>query len=166
MSFGKIIFPILMQFFAFRKSDSGLSSQALLLNAITATFKKEISGIILKVAFGLVATGVLIYSLVTLGQYFHAYLLKFESGILLSVLFFIFLSGTCIFAVFKLFYEKKDQTDPFESLFSKSDEKNLGIQKIFANFMDGLNNGMSKAEESSSSDKAEEADYKHSGTTH
>ena len=167
MSFSKLFMPILMQYFTSRTNDSGLTTQAKFLNAVTDTVKKEISELILKIVFGLVATGVLIYSLVILGQHFHAYLLLYNNGPLLAVLFFTLLAAACVFVVFKLFYQKQTSKDPFEFLLSK-DQKQFSVEKIYNNFMSGLTDGLREhqVEEKTSHKNIEAADFKYSDTTH
>lgn len=149
MSISKLFFYILIPFFLGRKGNTGISAQSLLLKTVTKILKKEISGIILKMAFALVATGLLIYSLISLGQYLHEYLLSYENGIAFSVMFFSLLSVVCVLLIFKLFYEKASQPvshpDIFESLFSESSEKfsaEKTLEKIYNNFIEGLDIGM------------------------
>lgn len=167
MSFSKLIMPILMRYLTNRASHSGFTTQAKFLSAVTDVVKKEISELILKIVFGLVATGVLIYSLVILGQHFHAYLLLYNNGPLLAVLFFTLLSAACVYVVFKLFYQKHTSTDPFEFLLSK-DNKHFSVEAIYNNFMSGLTDGLREhqAEEKTSHKKIEDADFKYSDTTH
>ena len=167
MSFTKFILPIIMQFFSSRNSDTGMSSQALFLKAVTVTVKKEISGLILKIAFGLVATGVLIYSLVMLGQYVHTFLLLYNDGVLFSVLFFSLISIICVFAVVKLFYQKETAKDPFEA-FSLTGNSGFSLEKIYSNFMTGLHTSLeqNEAEQSASTKKNEADNYIYPDTAH
>ena len=166
MSFSKYILPILMQFFTSRNNDSGLSSQSLFLKAVTTTVKKEISGLILKIIFACVVTGVLIFSLIILGQHFQTYLLLSNNGILFSVLFFSLVAIACVFAVVQLFNQKAPLQDPFE--FLAKGEKHFSISTVYNNFMDGLADGLSEeqTEEFANSKKTEEPKYKYSGPIH
>ncbi len=168
MFFNKYIVPILTHFFKTRRQNSNMNSQASLLNIATETVKREISKIILKIVFGLVATGVLIYSLIVLGQHLQFYLLVYENGPLLSVLFFSILAVVCALILFKLFHKKETEEDPFSKIFS-SEEAKFRIGKIYENFISGLADGIreSNATEKRQKEKIanfEDADY--SDTTH
>lgn len=167
MSFGKLIMPIILRYLTNRANDSGFTAQAKFLNAVTDTVKKEISELILKIVLGLVATSVLIYSLVILGQHFHAYLLLYNNGPLLAVLFFVLLSAACVFTVFKLFYQRQTSTDPFEFLLSK-DQKHFSVENIYNNFISGLADGLREhqTEEKTSHKNIEDTGFKYSDTTH
>lgn len=167
MSFSKYLLPIILQFFSSRINNSNLSSQTVMLNALTDTLKKEISGYILKVVFGLVATGVLIYSLVVLGQHFQTYLLLYNNGPTFSVLFFSLLAVVCVFTVFKLFYKKETSKDPFAAAASK-EEKQSNIRAVYSNFMSGMVDGLREGHEEKSRHKQiDDRDYnKYSDATH
>lgn len=146
MLFSKYILPIVSHFMAARGQNSHLSTQASMMHAVTDTVKKEISRLFLKIVFGLVATGVLIYSLIVLGQHAQYYMMLYDNGPLLSVLFFILVSALCAFILFKLFHKKEAEEDPFSSIFS-SDETKFRLGKIYANFMAGLAEGLQEAPE-------------------
>ena len=168
MFFNKYLLPIVSHFYKTRRQNSSMSSQASLINIVTDTVKREISRIILKIVFGLVATGVLIYSLIVLGQHLQFYLLVYENGPFLSVLFFSLLAIGCAFILFKLFHKKETEGDPLSKLFS-SDEAKFRIGKIYENFISGLADGIreSNAAEKREQEKIasfEDTDY--SDTTH
>lgn len=153
MSFGKVIFSTFLKFFSDRNKNSILNSQALFLDAILAAVKKEISDLILKISVALVAVSVVIYSLIVIGQHFHAYMLIYEKGILFSVLFFSLLAIGCGFIIFKLFYEQDYRQNIFETLFSKKNSQNFNFEKLYTLFIEGLNEGLSAGEYEGSSKK-------------
>lgn len=167
MIFSKYLLPILSHFFSARSHKLKLSMQASVLNAVTDTVKKEISRLFLKIVFGLVATGVLIYSLVVLGQHLQFYLLLYDNGPLFSILFFSALSVVCMFLLFKLFYKKVAEEDPFSTLFS-TDEAKFRLGKIYENFMSGLADGIRQQSESEkpSNKKIDESNKNLSETVH
>lgn len=142
MPISKYVLPIVSNFLRARNQSSKSSSQSTMLKVVTETVKNEISKLILKIVFGLVATGVLIYSLIVLGQHLQFYLLLYDNGTILSVFFFSIVSVVCVFLLFKLF-SKKDvaEEDPFSKLFS-GDEAKFRLGKIVEQFMAGMAEGM------------------------
>lgn len=159
MPFSKVITSFFVKYFVNRSKDSLLNSQAAFLDMALAAIKKEITDLIFKIAMASVAVGVLIYSLIVLGQHFHAYMLIYEKGTLYSVLFYSLLSIACAFIVYRLFYDQKNPYNIFESFFLQKKEKNINFEKIYSLFLDGLSEGMgaSKSEEWEEQKKADES---------
>lgn len=153
MSFSKVIFSTFLKFFSDQNKNSILNSQALFLDAILAAVKKEISDLILKISVALVAVSLVIYSLIVIGQHFHAYMLIYEKGMLFSVLFFSLLAIGCGFTIFKLFYEQDYRQNVFETLFSKKKSQNFNFEKFYTLFIEGLNEGLSAGVHEDSSKK-------------
>lgn len=136
--------PLIMEFLTGRKDHGGLTAQVQLLSLVSSEVKKQLSSLILKIAAGLVATGVLIYSLIVLGQYFHAYLLTFENGPVFSSIFFAIVSVACIAGLFQLFRPEK----PLPAVQDLQDSvHNFSFEKIYANFLQGLTEGAEIARE-------------------
>lgn len=169
MTINKYLLPIVANFLSARSQNSKVSNQSTMLNAISETVKKEISKMILKIVFGLVATGVLIYSLIVLGQHLQFYLLLFDNGTVLSVLFFSIVSILCVIMLFRLFNKKEVKDDPFSRLFS-GDEAKFRLGKIYEQFMTGLAEGIKEGplkDEPKTRLKIDDFDdVNRSGTTH
>lgn len=142
MSISKYVLPIVSNFLSARSQNSKINSQSTMLKVVTEAVKKEISMLVLKIVFGLVATGVLIYSLIVLGQHLQFYLLLYNNGTVLSVLFFSIVSVVCVFLLLKLFHKKNvAEEDPFLKLFS-GDEAKFRLGKIYEQFMSGMAEGI------------------------
>lgn len=147
MSMNKLLMPLLPLFLESitgRKDQGGLVAQVQLLNIITNEVKKQISKLILKIAFGLVASGVLIYSLIILGQYLHAYMLTFQDGQAFSMIFFGLVSVGCIAALIQMFRPEKTVT-PIRTL--QDSVHSFSFEKILTNFMEGLTQGVEQAQQ-------------------
>lgn len=143
---GKLFLSVFLRFFADRKLHSAITAQGELVRAVTVTLKKEASALILKTSIGLIASGLLIYSLINLGMLFNDFLIKYQYGTVFSVLFFIGLSAACGFLLAKLFYEKKEtREESFETFFAKGNV--LNVKSIYSNFVSGLEEGINQAEE-------------------
>ena len=141
MSISKYLLPIVSNFLSARTHNSKISSQSSMIKIVSETVRQEISKLILKIVFGLVATGVLIYSLIVLGQHLQFYLLLYDNGAILSVFFFSVLSVVCVYLLFKLFYKKEIKDDPIANLFS-GDEAKFRLGKIYEQFMTGMAEGI------------------------
>lgn len=141
MSISKYLLPIVSNFFSARTHNSKISSQSSMIKIVSETVRKEISKLILKIVFGLVATGILIYSLIVLGQHLQFYLLLYDNGTVLSVFFFSVVSVICVFFLFKLFHKKEVEEDPIAKLFT-GDEAKFRLGKIYEQFMTGLAEGI------------------------
>lgn len=169
MTISKYLLPIVANFLSARSQNSKVSNQSTMLNAVSETVKKEISKMILKIVFGLVATGVLIYSLIVLGQHLQFYLLLYENGTVLSILFFSIVSILCVIMLFRLFNKKEVNDDPFSRLFS-GDEAKFRLGKIYEQFMTGLAEGIKEGppkDEPKTRLKIDDFDdVNRSGTTH
>jgi|GEM_PF-6621853 len=153
---GNFIFSILMQFFLGQRANSDLSKQDQMLKMALELVKKEIAELILKIIAGTTATGILIYSLITLGQYFHNFMLRYQDGVAFSIIFFVALAASCIFLVSQLFYVKKNNLeDPIKSLLSKTTEHGISLENIYANFFEGLSTALNqnKTEKKAAADK-------------
>ena len=141
MSISKYLLPIVSNFLSARSDNSKASSQSSMVRVVSETVRKEISKLILKIVFGLVATGVLIYSLIVLGQHLQFYLLLYDNGTVLSVFFFSVVSVVCVFLLFKLFHKTEAEEDPISKLFS-GDEARFRLGKIYEQFMTGMAEGI------------------------
>lgn len=141
MSISKFLLPIVSNFLSARTHSSKISSQSSMIKVVSETVRKEISKLILKIVFGLVATGILIYSLIVLGQHLQFYLLLNDNGTVLSVLFFSIVSIVCVFLLFKLFHKAEADDDPISKLFS-GDEAKFRLGKIYEQFMAGMAEGI------------------------
>lgn len=147
MSLNKLLLPFLpliMESLTGLKNQNGMMSQVQLLNIVTNEIKKQISKLILKIAFGLVITGVLTYSLIVLGQYVHAYMLTFQDGRAFSTIFFSIISIACIAGLIQMFRPEKPET-PMLDL--KQSVHNFSFEKIMNNFFEGLVKGVEEAQE-------------------
>lgn len=147
MSLNKLLLPLLpliMESLTGHKNQNGVMSQVQLLQIVTTEVKKQISKLILKIAFGLVATGVLIYSLIVLGQYVHSYLLTYTDGVAFSAIFFAIVSIGCIISLIQMFRPEKPET-PILDL--KESVHNFSFEKIVDNFFDGLAKGVQEAQQ-------------------
>jgi hypothetical protein len=152
MSVFKFILPFITEFLFIHKGQSGAATDIQVINLVTGVVKKELSSMILKIAVALVATSLLIYSLIILTQYLHAYMLVWENGPLFSVLFFSGLSAVCLFAVYKLFGEQEPVSQIFEN---KGVANSLGLDKVLNNFLEGLTTGMQQAQQQHEFEKKE-----------
>ncbi len=141
MSISKFLLPIVSSFLSARTHSSKINSQSSMIKVVSETIRKEISKLILKIVFGLVATGVLIYSLIVLGQHLQFYLLLYDNGTVLSIFFFSIVSVLCVFLLFKLFHKAEAEEDPISKLFSGNDAK-FRLGKIYEQFMAGMAEGI------------------------
>lgn len=151
MNFSKLIWPVLLQFFSMKSKSSAMNSEMLLLNAVTENIKKEIYLLIVRIMAGLVATGIIIYSLVVLGQHFNTFLLMYDRGPQFSVLFFTVLTVVCSYSLYRLFYGNATVKKSAQTAIA-AEESESSVTKIFTNFMAGLGEGLeenSKTEKSS-----------------
>ena len=129
--------------FAKRGERAGHNSVSHLLHFATDTIKQEISGLVLKISQALVATGVLIYSLIMIGRLVFESLQGYDHGPLLSGLFFGVVAVACFGGLFVLFKDRNPlpQTDSL----SQDDPANHLAEKILNNFLEGLNKGLNEA---------------------
>ena len=114
-----------------------------LLNFATATIKHEISGLVLKISLALVATGVLIFSLIMVGRDVHESVQGLENGPLLSGIFFGGVSLLCFGGLLLLFKDKNPL--PQADLLTHEDGMGQMAERILSNFLEGLNKGLNEA---------------------
>lgn len=146
MSFVKTVFPLIGGLFAGSQSKAGETSVSHLLHFATATVEHELSKLILKIALALVATGVLIFSLIMLGRLVNDSLQYYERGPIYSGVFFGAVSVVCFVGLFKLFKAKNPPPQALDSLASESPLHHMA-EKIFLNFFEGLNTGLNQVKQ-------------------
>jgi len=141
--FSSSIIPILTENFAKKGEKAGHTSVSHLLHFATAIIKQEISGLVLKISLALVATGVLIFSLIMIGRVASDSLQGYDNGPLLSGIFFGVVSAACLGGLLVLFKDRNPlpQTDSL----SQEDPANHLAEKILNNFLEGLNKGLNEA---------------------
>lgn len=140
MSSFKLILPFLLQFFMGHNNQNANTSQLELLNMVSAVVKKEISNMILKIAAGLVATGILLYSLINLFQYLHAYMLLWQNGPAFAVIFFAGLAAVTTYIIYALFNNNQKPREIFESN-PKGLKESFSMDKLYTQFLNGLAEG-------------------------
>lgn len=144
MNFAKSIFPLFTGLFAAKKVDkTGQGSVAHLLHFATATVKHELSKMVLKIALAIVASGVLIFSLIMVGRHINDALQVFDNGPLLSGLFFGFVSVVCFASLYLLFHDKNPPPIT-DSLSQGTHQVTETAEKILFSFLEGLNKGLSE----------------------
>lgn len=143
LSLNKLLMPLLPMILQSLtgKNDQGgnMVSQVQLLSLVSSEVKKQMSKLILKISFALVATGVLIYSLIVLAQYAHTFMQTYENGPIFSVVFFAALTGLCVFGLFMMFREEPPSA-PVQSF--RSLGNSFSFEKIYTNFLEGLAQGI------------------------
>lgn len=156
MSLTNVIIPLVIEFFmghfGSRKDGSGINAQVQLFNMVTSVVKKEISSLILKVAAAIVATGILLYSLIVLGQHLHAYMLLWENGPVFSVIVFAAIAIVCVGSLYLLFGEKKPVQQVFQSP-TVAQQASFNLEKLYMNFVDGLAKGVAESHEQHQAEK-------------
>ncbi|AGH94867.1 hypothetical protein [Pseudobdellovibrio exovorus] len=148
LSLNKLVMPLLpmiLQSLTGKSDQAGnMVSQMQLLSLVSSEVKKQMSKLILKISFALVATGVLIYSLIILAQYAHTFMQTYENGPVFSVIFFAALTGLCVFGLFMMFREEPPPA-PVKSFQSLG--RSFSFEKIYTNFLEGLAQGIEHNQE-------------------
>ena len=108
MAFASSVLPLLSAVFAKKGEKAGHTSVSHLLHFATATIKHELSTLVLKISLALVATGVLIFSIIMIGRHVNdAFQVYYANGPLLAGLFFGFISVLCFAGLFLLYQPLK-----------------------------------------------------------
>jgi len=139
----KSILPILTGLFARKGEKAGHSSVSHLLHFATATIKHELSAMILKISLALVATGVLIFSLIMIGRHINDAFQVYDNGPLLAGIFFGVVSAACFATLFLLFRDKSNLPEVSETASAGSGQIHEMAEKALHSFLAGLNSGLS-----------------------
>ena len=147
MAFASSVLPLLSAVFAKKGEKAGHTSVSHLLHFATATIKHELSTLVLKISLALVATGVLIFSIIMIGRHVNdAFQVYYANGPLLAGLFFGFISVLCFAGLFLLFRDKGPPPETADALSAEGSVHHMA-HNVLHSFLSGLNEGLSEGHE-------------------